>query len=1192
VFPEAHRLGELMSRTDTIVFVGAGVSNWSGLPTWWELLQRLAEFLVENGRSAELVERELANNDLLMAASFGFHQLTRHERCEFLRRHCHVPLAAPGELHSAIVGLPARCFITTNYDGLLERALREHRPGEYFDVVTPLQQIEIANVVQAKSEGFVFKPHGDIASCDSIVLTREDYREMQGARRNVLEAMRTLLVSRPVLFVGFGLRDPDFLLVRDLISSAFGASPGGHYALIPDVLPTEVDYWNRSYGIRVISYTTDASATGPERHRPVLSLIKEIAAAVPADPMRTISVAARDRSSTILALARHARRLQSQIGEVADPMPISMDPIGKQASSRDVGGNAIRALTRFQGRMVVEGPPGSGKTFAIRQAVRLIARSLEDACLSDPDVGLADLRVPVIIECRDYDGSIVAMVERALPPDVRLADLLAARAGVFFLDGVNEAPSESYEDNRLQSDLASFLETADANTVVLATRFGDDLQHLMLPTYALDRISSDYVRSEIDRAGLDPATVNPDTLRLLERPLYFAAWKSGRIEITHVTTVHEVYSQLVDGVEREAREWFELGDLRPAGLFGRIAYSMIDAGELSASLAQVHAELRPALRNRVDTNEFVNFLIANGVLVATPMRRLAFFHHSVAEYFAAGYLARLIEVDGSVVRHCLSRHAFDQVLLLALDYLETNKADAVFEQIMSVDAAMALRALDYLEDRRWDWTRKALRFLATSEISFDHGIKIGSAFSRLRVGEDLAPELLAVVEAGGSLGGHAAALLWRLSPQHRSAVLDLICDPSRGFNFLARLTESLGDISTEEVYEVLRRIERIPLDDKVVARLRLGDEVDEFVGLIHGAAEMLRHLPVHAIAEYGRATSSLLVKSIVCDALDRSRDPEAIRFVEQCVLNGEDFALSALYFQVMYGHPKDQPIPRPSVGLVASLTSAMCEGRQAQWVFPVLHTIVNNFPDLASELRGMPDKSPFWAAAAAFLVGDLDKFFALLEKLAENGPQYPRDAVEALTYVEIDWQDRASILVSLLRLRDLRLAGAILPRLRHSNAYPSLRIGLVDVEWWLEWLQDAERSNQERMTSWGLGDFLALGTDDDTQTRIVECFETNLAMRETISELILPKMAQVTLESLSRSSVDWLVAQLGIRKYSTARPSPLARMATEEFVQSRLLPLLIENPSGLLRNNLVSTLESAGRSHRRRYIDETGELVG
>ncbi|WP_167517458.1 SIR2 family protein [Micromonospora orduensis] len=262
MFAEARRLGELISRPDTIVFVGAGVSNWSGLPTWRELLQRLAEFLVENGRSAMLVERELANNDLLLAASFGFHQLNRNERCEFLRRHCHAPLVEPAELHRAIVGLGARCFITTNYDGLLERALREHRPGEYFDVVTPLQQIEIATVVQAKSEGFVFKPHGDISSCDSIVLTREDYREMQGARRNVLEAMRTLLVSRPVLFVGFGLRDPDFLLVRDLISLTFGANPAGHYALMPDVPPAEVDYWNRSYGIRIIPYATDQAASG------------------------------------------------------------------------------------------------------------------------------------------------------------------------------------------------------------------------------------------------------------------------------------------------------------------------------------------------------------------------------------------------------------------------------------------------------------------------------------------------------------------------------------------------------------------------------------------------------------------------------------------------------------------------------------------------------------------------------------------------------------------------------------------------------------------------------------------------------------------------------------------------------------------------------------------------------------------
>ncbi|TNH27298.1 hypothetical protein FHG89_18455 [Micromonospora orduensis] len=306
----------------------------------------------------------------------------------------------------------------------------------------------------------------------------------------------------------------------------------------------------------------------------------------------------------ILALARHARRLMSQIGEAADPIPIGLEFTSRPDGGLDrflwsIGRTAADALAAFRGRMVVEGPPGSGKSFAVRQAVRSIARVLENACLSEPDVELNDLRVPVIIECRDYDGSIVEMVEKALPLDVQLADLLAAGAGVFFLDGVNEAPSESYEDNHLQSDLASFMQLAGDNTVVLATRFGNELDDLGLPAYKLDSVSSDYVRSEVRRAGLNPDMINPNTLRLLERPLYFEAWKSDRIEVTHVTTVHEIYSQLVDGIERDVRERFELGDLHLDGLFSRIAYSMIDAGELSASLAQVHAELRAVLRDRV-----------------------------------------------------------------------------------------------------------------------------------------------------------------------------------------------------------------------------------------------------------------------------------------------------------------------------------------------------------------------------------------------------------------------------------------------------------------------------------------------------------------------------------------------------------------------------------------------------------------
>jgi NAD-dependent SIR2 family protein deacetylase len=168
---DRDRLANLAMRPDTIMFVGSGVSAWSGLPTWGKLLDELATYLESLGKPGTLVRRELSNNDLLLAASYGFDQLTRHEKCDFLHSIFLSRPTRPSELHHVVASLGPRCFVTTNYDTLLESAIRKSRPDEVFSIVTPLQQLEVTSIIQSRAEGFVFKPHGDIGSCDSIILT-------------------------------------------------------------------------------------------------------------------------------------------------------------------------------------------------------------------------------------------------------------------------------------------------------------------------------------------------------------------------------------------------------------------------------------------------------------------------------------------------------------------------------------------------------------------------------------------------------------------------------------------------------------------------------------------------------------------------------------------------------------------------------------------------------------------------------------------------------------------------------------------------------------------------------------------------------------------------------------------------------------------------------------------------------------
>jgi len=240
-----QKLKQILTQEDTVLFIGSGISLWSGLPSWSGLIEELAKFVETAGAQADLIRAEAERGDLLQAASYGFDKLTKQQIGDFIRATCRYGVAKPHEIHRKIVSLGTRCFVTTNYDNLLEEALRQWQPDRFYrPAITNRHLTETAEIVHARAIDFVFKPHGDAADSDSIILTREQYRQLlpQGERQNALESLRMLLASRPVVYLGFGLRDPDFIYIRDLLANTYKGGTRDHYAIMADVAEAECDY--------------------------------------------------------------------------------------------------------------------------------------------------------------------------------------------------------------------------------------------------------------------------------------------------------------------------------------------------------------------------------------------------------------------------------------------------------------------------------------------------------------------------------------------------------------------------------------------------------------------------------------------------------------------------------------------------------------------------------------------------------------------------------------------------------------------------------------------------------------------------------------------------------------------------------------------------------------------------------------
>jgi hypothetical protein len=240
-----------LDQSDTVIFVGSGLSIWSGLPTWETILRNLIDIAASKGAPTQIAEEALANKQLLEAADAL--QLTPLEIANSLRHRMGFATAQPHEIHSLLVQLGPQRFVTTNYDSLIEQQLgRDGKLGS-FRTVTSRQVAELADIVKASADEFIFKPHGDLGDADSIVIATRDYeRVMASESSQIRRSLETLLVTRPILFLGYGLRDPDTGLVLRTVHERYLGNIGHFMAVVPDATEEHRSYWWDRYRIRVL----------------------------------------------------------------------------------------------------------------------------------------------------------------------------------------------------------------------------------------------------------------------------------------------------------------------------------------------------------------------------------------------------------------------------------------------------------------------------------------------------------------------------------------------------------------------------------------------------------------------------------------------------------------------------------------------------------------------------------------------------------------------------------------------------------------------------------------------------------------------------------------------------------------------------------------------------------------------------
>jgi hypothetical protein len=216
-----------------VLFVGSGLSGLAGYPTWGELVMALVEEAKKAPQAnTQGLEKLIEENNLLLLAEFARSTLGVSQFAQILRKKLSSP-AKPSDAHRAIAKTKYRGFITTNYDRLLETTLTLER-GWAENPITPESVSSLGSALYEPSL-FIFKLHGDIAAPESIILTSRDYDRLIMRNPHVRSFLQAIFLTYTLLFVGYGLRDPDFNLILRELNVIFEGYTPTHYALLSDV---------------------------------------------------------------------------------------------------------------------------------------------------------------------------------------------------------------------------------------------------------------------------------------------------------------------------------------------------------------------------------------------------------------------------------------------------------------------------------------------------------------------------------------------------------------------------------------------------------------------------------------------------------------------------------------------------------------------------------------------------------------------------------------------------------------------------------------------------------------------------------------------------------------------------------------------------------------------------------------------
>jgi hypothetical protein len=244
------------------VFVGAGLSISSGLPTWKDLINELiaevANLPFNTAGDVEDYKKLIDDPSKYLMLAQDIKDSLGKVFFDYLTRRFTDQKIKPTKNHELLINLPLNFIITTNYDNLIEKAY----VAKYLDIPPTLifsQSKDIAYKLWNR-EYFVLKAHGDVRiNKEQIIMTENDYREILFKSPGFQSALQVMFSTNTILFIGTSFTDPDFILMMRFLHTAYHGGGPTHYMLINEKegLNVEARRHMQDFNLHTIRYNPD-----------------------------------------------------------------------------------------------------------------------------------------------------------------------------------------------------------------------------------------------------------------------------------------------------------------------------------------------------------------------------------------------------------------------------------------------------------------------------------------------------------------------------------------------------------------------------------------------------------------------------------------------------------------------------------------------------------------------------------------------------------------------------------------------------------------------------------------------------------------------------------------------------------------------------------------------------------------------